>query len=204
LRARQPQTAFTGDHFQGMLALVQAAAQGESVAWFYMAIVFLTGFGSDALRAQVPSAALDDGRTPFAVPAELTQLRAAGTEPCPAMGIALLHVAAVKGNLAAAAALAWRYKRGVCVPACHETAAWYARWAGESAADRYHRRGAQPLLQRDRIDHSTGREVRRRSWCSVGGMSTANARWLAVRSCTKANEDFPITSSKLRLHSQNR
>lgn len=54
-----------------------------------------------------------------------------------------------------------RYQHGIGgVKQCTETAAQYAQLAANVAAFEYHRVGGQPILEADRIDDKTAREVR--------------------------------------------
>lgn len=75
------------------------------------------------------------------------------------LAVGLLHVAALHGIPEAFTALSYRYQHGIRVEVDMETSAQYALLAADIAKVEFHRQGAQPVHENDRIDDKTVREI---------------------------------------------
>ena len=87
----------------------------------------------------------------------------AGSGRATHLALGLLHVAAMHGVAEAHLALAqrYRYAQGGLQRADSETAAQYLVLPAQRAADEFHRVGAQPLVEADRIDDDSAPQVQR-------------------------------------------
>lgn len=122
--------------------------------------------------AQAVSDAVERCRRPTAHISSRVDLAVGTSVLCPNLGsggddgdgvtriaMGLLHVASALGEVEADAALAHRYQHGIAVQQHVETAAQYARHAVAVSAESYHRLGGQPVLESDRIDDDTEKDV---------------------------------------------
>lgn len=82
------------------------------------------------------------------------------SDPVTRLALGLLHVAAMLGGAGEAETiLAHRYLLGIGLPLDVETAAQYALRASAVSSEAFHRVGGQPIMEGDRIDDDTEKEV---------------------------------------------